>query len=284
MRLKNLWPVFRRTLSDWNDHEAPRLGAALSFYTILSVAPLLILVIAVVALGIGRSAAQDQILDQVQGMMGRDGASAVRTVIEHSEKPASGSLTYIIGAITILFGASGVYEELRSALNKIWNVKPASAGGIVSLIKRRFFSFGMVLAIGFLLLVSLVVNAAIAASGRFVGGILPIAAIVLRGINFIVSFVVVAVLFALIFKYVPETKIAWRDVRPGAIATAALFTLGKFLIGVYLSKAAVGSAYGPAGSLIVVIVWVYYSSMIFFFGAEFTHVLARTQQERTKRG
>jgi membrane protein len=282
MHFKNLWPLLHRTFSDWNDHEAPRLGAALSFYTILSLAPLIILVIAVVALAFGRSTAQDQILDQVQGMIGRDGAIAVRTVIEHAEKPASGRLTYIVGVITILFGASGVFGELRSALNKIWSVKPESAGGVVSLIKQRFFSFGMVLAIGFLLLVSLVISAALEASGRFVGGILPIPEIVLRGINFIVSFAGVAVLFALIFKYVPETKIAWKDVRVGAIATASLFTLGKFLIGVYLGKAAVGSAYGPAGSLIVVIVWVYYSSMIFFFGAEFTHVLARPSQ--TNRG
>ncbi len=275
--MKNLWSVTRQTFSAWNDHEAPRLGAALAFYTILSLAPLVILVIAVVALVFGHSNAQDQIINEVQSIIGSDGANAVKTMIEHAQKPASGIVASILGVVTLLFGASGVFGELRSALNKIWDVKPVSGSGVTGLIKDRFFSFGMVLAIGFLLLVSLVLSAGLAAMGKFFGGVLPMPEIVLTAINFVVSFVGISVLFALIFKYVPETKITWREVWAGSVATAFLFTLGKFLIGLYLGKAGVGSAYGAGGSLVVVIVWVYYSSMIFFFGAEFTRVLSRPQ-------
>jgi membrane protein len=270
-----MWSILSRTFSSWNDHEAPRLGAALAFYTILSLAPLVILVTAVVALAFGRSAAQDQIISQVGSMIGRDGAEAVRTMIQHADKPSSGALASIIGVITLLFGASGVFGELRSALNKIWDVKPENTSGVMGMIKDRFFSFGMVLAIGFLLLVSLVLSAALAAMGKFFGGLLPVPQMLLSVVNFLVSFVAIAVLFALIFKYVPDTKIAWNQVWVGSFATALLFAIGKSLIGLYLGKAAVGSAYGAAGSLIVIIVWVYYSSQIFFFGAELTHVRAK---------
>jgi len=279
MKPNALLPILRQTFSEWNEHEAPRLAAALSFYTILSLAPLVILIVAVVALAFGRSSAQEQILNQVQGMVGQEGAATVKTMIEQADKPASGTVASIIGLITLLFGASGVFGELRSALDKIWGTKAENASGVVGMITQKFFSFGMVLSIGFLLLVSLVLSAGLAAAGKFLGGILPVPTVVLTVINLLVSFSAIAVLFALIFKYVPKAKIAWKDVWAGAMGTAVLFTLGKFLIGIYLGKAAVGSAYGAAGSLIVVIVWVYYSSMIFFFGAEFTHVLAHPTKE-----
>ena len=280
MIFTNLWSTICRTFSAWNDHEAQRLAAALAFYTILSLAPLVILVIAVVALAFGHSSAQDRIISQVQWMIGTDGANAIRTMIDHSQEPASSIPALIIGVITLLFGASGVVGELRSALNKIWDVKPASSSGLAGLIKERFFSFGMVLATGFLLLVSLVLSAALAVLGKFFGGTLPMPELVLSAISFIVSFAGISVLFALIFKYVPETTIAWKNVGIGAVATAFFFTIGKSLIGLYLGKAGVASAYGAAGSLIVVVVWVYYSSMIFFFGAEFTHELGRPQQRQ----
>jgi membrane protein len=283
MNLRPVWSTLRQTFSAWSGHEAPRLGAALAFYTILSLAPLMILIIAVVALVFGHSAAQDQIVSQVQGMMGPDGAKAIRGMIEHAQKPASGIFASIVGLITLLFGASGVFGELRSALNKIWEVKPETSSGILAMIRERFFSFGMVLAVGFLLLVSLIISAALAAIGKFFGGLLPMPEFVLSGINFVVSLLAIAVLFALIFKYVPETKIAWKDVWVGALATALLFTIGKFLIGFYLGKAGVGSAYGAAGSLIVVIIWVYYSSLIFFFGAEFTRALQPPQTSSEKK-
>jgi membrane protein len=233
-------------------------------------------VIAVVALAFGHSSAQDQILSQVQAMVGQEGANAIRTMIEHAQKPTSGIFASLIGVLTLLFGASGVFGELRSALNKMWDVKPKSGGGIGGMLRERFFSFGMVLAIGFLLLVSLVLSAGLAAMGKFLGGLLPLPEFVLSAINFVVSLAGISVLFALIFKFVPETQIAWKDVWIGAIATAFLFTIGKFLIGRYLGS--VSSAYGAAGSLMVVIIWIYYSSLLFFFGAEFTYALAHPEQ------
>ena len=269
------WSTLKQAFWAWNEHEAPRFAAALSFYSIVSLAPLVILVIAIVSLAVGHASAQGQIISEVQALIGAEGAKTVQAVIEHSKEPASSGFASLIGVITLLFGASGVFAELQSALNKIWDVNPASESNIVSLIKARSFSFGLVLAVGFLLLVSLIVSAALAALGKFAGEILPLPEFVMGTMNFIVSFAGVSALFALLFKYVPNAKIHWADVWEGAIATALLFTIGKSLIALYLGKAAVGSAYGAAGSLIVVVLWVYYSAMIFLFGAEFTHVRAR---------
>jgi membrane protein len=273
MNYKKIWAMLSKTFSAWNEHEAPRLGAALAFYTILSLAPLAILVIAIVALVFGHSTAQNQLLGQVESMIGQQGSEAVKGMIEHAQKPASGTFASILGVITLLFGASGVFGELQSALNKTCDLKPKSEGGVWGTIKQRFFSFGMVLAVGFLLLVSLVISTALAAFGKFCGGFLPMPEFVLSTINVVVSLAGVAGLFALIFRYVPATRIAWKELWIGAAVTAFLFTIGKFLIGLYVGKAAVGSAYGAAGSLVVVIVWVYYSALIFLFGAQFTHVL-----------
>jgi membrane protein len=278
---KDLWSALCQTFVAWSDHEGPRLGAALAFYTILSLAPFVIFVIAIVALVVGHSNAQSQITSQVQGLIGPAGANAVRTVIEQAQKPTSGTFASIIGVVTLLFGASGVAGELRSALNKIWDVKTEVGGGVAGSLKDRFFSLGIVLAIGFLLLVSLMLSAALAALAAFFGGFLPMPVFLLTSIDFIVSFVGISVLFALIFKYVPTTQIAWKNVWTGAVVTAFLFTVGKSLIGLYLGTASVGTAYGAAGSLIVVTVWVYYSAMIFYFGAEFTHVHAH-RQTKTK--
>ena len=274
MTYKAIWSTLKQTFSAWDEHEAPRLGAALAFYTILSLAPLVILVIAILALVFEHSTAQNQLLGQVESMIGRQGSEAVKGVIEHTQQPVSGTFASIIGVVTLLFGASGVFGELRTALNKMWDAKMPSGGGVWVMLKQRFFSFGMVLAVGFLLLVSLVVSAGLAVIGKFFGGLLPMPEFVLNAINFAVSLAGITVLFALIFRYVPETKIAWKQIWIGAAVTALLFTIGKSVIGIYLGKAAVGSAYGAAGSLVAVIVWIYYSAMIFLFGAEFTHVLA----------
>lgn len=281
MYYRTIWSMVRATFDDWNAHEAPRLGAALAFYTLLSLAPLVILATAIAALIFGHSTAQSQLLAQVESMMGHQGSEAVKGMIERAHEPASGSAASIIGVITLLFGASGVFGKLRSALNKMWDVTAPSGDGVWDTIKQRFFSFGMVLAVGFLLLVSLVISAGLAAISKFFGALLPVPSFVLNAINVLVSLVGIAVLFALIFRYVPETKIPWREIWIGATVTALLFTLGKLLIGLYLGTAAVGSAYGAAGSLVVVIVWVYYSAMIFFFGAEFTHVLTLVTRSRT---
>jgi membrane protein len=282
MTYRASWSLLRETFTAWNEHDAPRLGAALAFYTVLSLAPLVILVIAALALVLGYSSAQNQLLGQVESMVGRQGAEVVRGMIEHAQEPASGTLASLIGVTTLLFGASGVFGELRSALNTIWNVETQRGNGIWQVVKQRFFSFGMVLAVGFLLLVSLVISAGLAGFEKFFAGLLPMPKIVLNGINVVVSLVGVTGLFALIFRYVPEIKIAWKQVWIGATVAAFLFTIGKLLIGLYLGKAAVGSAYGAAGSLVVVLIWVYYSAMIFLFGAEFTHVLnlgAQTHSE-----
>jgi membrane protein len=281
--LKGFWLTLKQTFRAWNDHEAPRLGAALSFYTMLSLAPLVILAIAIASVLFGHAAAQNEIIRQVQDIMGAEGAKAVETVIAQGQRP-TGVFASVVGIITLLVGASGAFSELQSALNKIWDVQPQMGSGVVSvvsLIKSRLFSFGMVLAVGFLLLVSLVITAGLAAVGKFFGEILPMPELLMHTVNFAVSFAGISALFALIFKYVPEARIKWKDVWEGAIATALLFTVGKSLIGLYLGKAAVGSAYGAAGSLIVVIVWVYYSAMIFFFGAEFAHVRA-TDRHRAR--
>lgn len=282
MNHKTIWSMLRQTFLLWNEHEAPRLGAALAFYTILSLAPLIILVIAIIGLIFGDSKAKHELVGQAYGIMGRQGADAVKSLIEQAQRPVSGAFASIIGIVTLLFGASGVFSELRSALNEMWNVKPKSEGGVWETIKQRFFSFGMVLAVGFLLLVSLLITAALAALGTFFGEVMPVPEYVLGMINFLISMAGTAVLFALIFRYLPDTKIDWKDIWIGATVTAMLFTIGKFLIGLYLGKAAVGSAYGAAGSLVVVIVWVYYSAMIFLFGAQFTHVLASNSEEQQR--
>jgi membrane protein len=271
MITKDLLSILKTTFAAWNKHEAPRLGAALAFYTILSLSPLVIIVVALAGVIFSRSTAQAHILSQVQGMIGVEGGKAMESMLANAQKPAAGILGTIVGLLSLLFGASGVFTELRSALNLIWEVNPENTSGVVALLRERFFSFGMVLSIGFLLLVSLVVSTILAAVGKFFGGLLPIPSPVLAVLNFLLSYIGVAVLFGLIFRFVPEAKVRWVNVWLGALATALFFTIGKTVIGLYLGKSSLGSAYGAAGSVIVVIVWVYYSAQIFFFGAEFTH-------------
>jgi membrane protein len=269
------WSMLRETYSDWEEHDAQRLAAALAYYTILSLAPLVILLVAGLSLVFQHSSAQSHLLGEVEGLIGHQGAEAVRGLfIEHAQRPASGALASIISVLTLLVGAAGVFGELRSTLNTMWDVKLSNGSGLWAAIRERFFSFGMVLAIGFLLVISLAISIAVAALGKFFTDLLPLPEAALSCINIALSLLGTTVLFALIFKYVPETKIAWKDVWLGAAATAVLFTIGKFLIGLYLGKAAVGSSYGAAGSLIAVLVWIYYSANVFLFGAEFTHVLA----------
>ncbi len=246
----------------------------MAFYTLLSFAPLLMLATAVVSLVFGHEQAQNGIVDQARQMIGSRGADTVKLLLANAQKPSSGILASVIAFITLLFGASGVFTELRDALNIIWEAEPKNEAGFMGMIKGRLFSFGMVLSVGFLLLVSLLLSAALAFIGKFVGQVIPVPAFVLEIGNFVVSFVVISFLFALMFKFVPAVHISWRSVRVGAVGAALLFTIGKLLLGLYLGKASVGSGYGAAGSLVAVIVWVYYSAQIFFFGAEFTRVYA----------
>lgn len=270
---KHFSRTVRGAAAQWVHHEGGRLAAAVSFYSILSLAPLVILVIAMASIVFGRSAAQEAIISEVQRLIGPEGASAVQTIIQYGRTPAADRLASLVGIATLLFGASSVFAELQAALNKIWEVQTQHTN-VYALIRSRLFSFAMVLGVGFLLLVSLLFSAALAALGRYFGTLLPAPEWLLSMLNLLTSFVGVSMLITLLLKYVPDANIQWRDVAEGGIATALLFTVGKFLFGLYLGKAAVGSAYGAAGSLIVVVLWVYYSALVFYFGAEFTHVRA----------
>ncbi len=274
MRGQHAISLLKETYAKWSDHQAPRLGASVAFYSILSFAPLLVLITAVIALVFGHDSAQGALVNEARQLIGDRGADTVETLLKNAQKPASGVFASVLAFVTLLFGASGVFIELQDALNVMWDVKGKTASGFMGMIKQRLFSFGMVLSIGFLLLVSLILSAGLAYVGHSFGQLVPMPPPILQAINFVVSFAVITVLFALMFRYVPAAKVSWRDAFMGAIGTAFLFTIGKLLLGLYLGKASVGSTYGAAGSLVAVIVWIYYSAQIFFFGAEFTHVYA----------
>jgi membrane protein len=276
---RDLGQMLSQSFAEWKRHNAPRLGAALAFYTVLSMAPLLILVITLASLVFGRSGAQDQILAQATALLGEQGASVVKTILAKGQQPASGILPSIIGIVTLLYGAAGVLIELRSALNTMWDVEPISSAGFRGFLKDQLLSYGMLLATGFLLIVSLTVSAGLAALGKYIDGLFPIPIWLLSAMNVFISFLVIGVLFAFLFEYLPDRRTPWGSVWVGAFATSFLFGLGKFLIELYLGKAAVGSTYGAAGSLVAVVVWVYYSAQIFLFGAEFTRVYSLRRGE-----
>ena len=272
--LPKVWELIKRTYTKWNEDHAPGLGAALSYYTLLSLAPLLMIVIAIAGLVFGEEAAQGQIMGQIQGLVGEESAKAIQSMIEAARKPTAGVLATVIATIMLLVGATGVFAQLQESLNIIWKVKAKPEEGIWRLLKERFISLLAVLGTGFLLLISLVISAGISALGASLEYILPGPEFLLQMFNFFVSFTVVTVLFAMIYKLLPDTPIRWGDVWIGASITSLLFTIGKFFIGLYLGKSNVGVAYGTAGSLVVILIWVYYASQIFLFGAEFTAVYA----------
>ena len=272
------WALLKQAASDWQRDNAARLGAALSYYTLFSVAPLLIIAIGVAGLAFGREAAQGQIVGELQGLIGEAGARAVQDMVEASRRPEAGILATLIGICTLFLGATGAFAELKSALNVVWDV-PETGGGIKALLLGRLWSFAMVLAIGFLLMVSLVLSAAIAAADGFFEWVgMPRSAVQLT--NAAVSFLIITVLFALIFKFLPDTEVAWGDVWAGAAFTSALFAVGKWLIGLYLGRSGLASTYGAAGSVVILVVWVYYAAQIFFFGAEMTQAYARRHGSR----
>ena len=278
------WAMFKEAGSAWLGDNAPSLGAALAYYTIFSLAPVLIVVIAVAGLAFGREAAEGEILRQVQVLVGPAGAAIIQTIIQRANQPALGVIASTVGLIAVVVGASGAFLQLQEALNHVWKVKSKRESFWVSTLRKRSLSFGLVLGTGFLLLVSLALSAALAAVGTFMGHLLPIPAFLLESVNFLLSFAVITLLFAMIFKVLPDTEVAWGDVWIGAAVTAFLFTVGKMLIGLYLGESSVGSAYGAAGSLVVVLVWVYYSAQILLLGAEFTHVYATKHGSRVGTG
>ena len=271
MTARMLAGIFRRALAGWWDDNVPRMGAALAYYTLFSLAPILIVAIAIAGVAFGPDAVRGEIVGQIQGLVGHEGALAVQAMLEGASKPSSSVPATIIGLITFFLGATGAFLELQADLDAIWRVKAKSRGNFLrDLVMQRLISFGLVLGFGFLLLTSLVVSAALAALHTYMGNAFPGVAVVWEALNVIVSLVVITLLFAMIYKVLPDVKLAWSDVWVGAIVTAGLFTIGKFLIGLYLGTSAVASAYGAAGSVVVVLVWVYYSSQIILLGAEFT--------------
>lgn len=273
--LKDVWPIVKETVSDWSDDNASRLAAALACYTLLSIAPLLVLSVAVAGLAFGEEAARGQIVGQIGAIVGTEAGSAVQTIAANANKPAAGVLSTIVGVLVLLFGASGVFNELVNALNAIWEVEAKPNQGIWGFIRHRFFSFAMVLAVAFLLLVSLVVSAALAAAGKFFEQYLPGGEVVWQVVNFVVGLAVTTLLFASIFKVIPDVVIRWRDAWIGGLFTAVLFALGKLALGLYIGKSGTTSSFGVAGSLVALVLWVYYSSQILFLGAEFTQVYSR---------
>ena len=272
---QEIWSVVKESLVAWIDDYAPSMGAALAYYTIFSIAPLLLIVIAVAGFFFGEDAARGAIFAQLHGMLGTEGAAAVQGLLKSVNHPAESIVATLIGLITLLIGATTVFGELQDALNRIWRAPAAAnSGGLASLLRARVLAFGMILGIGFLLMVSLLLSAGLAALGTWWGPLFGGWEALLHLVNFVVSFAIITALFAMIYKIMPRVAVAWRDVWIGAAVTALLFTVGKFLIGLYIGKSGVTSGFGAAGSLVVLLLWVYYSTQIFLLGAEFTWVYA----------
>lgn len=275
MNIRTIWDLLKETFAEWNRDKVSRLAAALAYYTVFSLAPLLIIVIAIAGSVFGEEAARGEIVGQIQGLVGKSGAEVIQTAIQNASKPAQGTIASAVSIVVLLFGASGVFAELQDSLNTVWEVQPKPDRGLINVIRSRFLSFAVVLGVGFLLVVSLVLSAVLAALANFLGDVLPGLVFFWRITNFIVSFIVTTVLFGLIYKVLPDVKIAWSDVWIGAAITSLLFSIGRFLLGVYLGNSSFGSTYGAAGSLVIILAWVYYAAQILFLGAEFTQVYAR---------
>lgn len=265
----------REVVDQWRKDNALSHGAALAYYTLFSMAPLLMLIVAIVGLVLGRAAAQGQLVGHIQDLIGAEGARTVEGMIANVSAPRSGIIASVVSLLTMLFGASGVFGQLRTSLNQIWEVTGTAGGGVRKAAKQRLAAFGVILGIGALLLASLVLTAALAAVHGLLAQHLPLLSELLPPLNFLLSLLLTTALFAMIYKVLPDAEMDWRDVWLGAAATAILFTIGKTLIGLYLGRAGATSIYGAAGSLVLVLLWVYYCAQIFFVGAEFTEVYSR---------
>ncbi len=277
--VRGMWNLAYEAVSEWVNDRASRKGAALAFYTVFSLAPILILSIAIAGLFFGQEAARGEIYTQVKDLLGTDAAAAIQAMIHNASRPGAGVIATIVGLVTLAIGATTALAELKDGLDQIWEAPPERTSGFWYFLRKRLLSVGLILSLGFLLLVSLVFSALVSAFARRWG---PAAGtgLVLQIVNFVVSFALVTLLFAMIYKILPSVRIAWKDVAIGSVITAALFTVGKSLIGLYLGNSAVASSYGAAGSVILVLVWVYYSAQIFLLGAEFTKVYAHRYGSR----
>jgi len=281
MALKRFYDMAKKAVNAWLDDYAPSMGAAIAFYTVFSLAPLVIIVIAVAGFFWGREAVQGQLFEQITAMVGTDGAKAVESVVQGAQAPTQGIVATVISVVVLLVGSTTVFAELQSALDRIWEVPAAEkSAGIWNTIRARLLSFGLVLALAFLLIVSLIISAMLSAMGSWAASLLPAWEFLLQAINIVIGLGFTTVLFAMIYRFMPRASVAWRDVWTGAIVTAVLFEIGKFLIGLYVGKASVASSYAAAGSLVVVLIWVYYAAQVFLLGAEFTWVYANEHGSR----
>jgi membrane protein len=277
LKVEQLAGLVRQAVAAWIDDYAASMGAALAYYTLFSIAPLLLIVISIAGLVFGDDAARGQIFAELRELMGEDGAATVQSLLQSVNKPAQGVLATLVGGAVLLVGAMSVFGELQNSLDRIWRAPPrADSSGLWSLVRSRLLSFGMILGIGFLLIVSLVASAAVAALGKFSADFFGAWVVLAEALNFTLTFVFVTATFAMIYKVMPRVRIGWPDVWLGAAVTALLFAIGKSLIGLYLGRSSFASGFGAAGSLVVLLLWMYYSAQIFLLGAEFTRAYART--------
>jgi membrane protein len=276
--VERIWPFLRKHVGEFFDEDPFEKAAAVSFYALLALAPLVLVVVAIAGLVFGTQAVQRQVVSEIQGLVGADGAQAVELVLENASTPEKSLISIAIGLVTLLIGASGVFIQLQSALNSIWDVPTERPGNALwRFLRHRLLSMAMVVGLGFLMLVSLMVSALLSAIDARYSSLSTWPA-VWEGLNALGSLLVITLLIAMIFKVLPDVRIPWRDVWLGALVTALLFTLGKIAIGAYLGRASIGSSYGAAGSVVVLVVWVYYASLIFFVGAQITHIGARSRR------
>ena len=282
MTVRELGWLFKRALAGWWNDNVPRLGASLAYYTLFALAPILIVAITIAGLVFGADAVQRQVTSEIGGLVGEEGGKAVRAMLEGASQRGGNGIATAVGLVTFFLGSTGAFLELQTALNAIWRVKPKASAGIKDMLLQRLLSFGLVIGVGFVLLVSLLVSAALSALNSYIGGLFPEVAIVWQGINTLVSLGVVTLLFAMIYQFLPDVDLRLRHVWVGALVTAGLFNIGKYLIGLYLGTSGVATAYGAAGSVVVLLVWVYYSSQVVLLGAEFTRAYVERFDTRPK--
>jgi membrane protein len=276
MSWRKIWSLLKETVEEWQQDKVDRMAAALAYYTLFSIAPLLVIAVAVAGAVFGQEAARGEVVAQIQGLLGKAGAEVVQTALANTQTSESnGIVPSIISTLALIFGASGVFIQLQDSLNAVWNVDESPQGGVKAVVRKRIFSFAMVITIGFILMVSLVISAGLAALSTFTNHLFPALESLWKIVNITISLGVFTLLFALIYKYLPDIKIGWRDVLVGALFTSILFSIGKELLGLYLGNGSFGSAYGAAGSVVTVLAWIYYSVQIMLFGAEFTQVYTR---------
>ncbi|MBV9277886.1 MAG: YihY/virulence factor BrkB family protein [Candidatus Eremiobacteraeota bacterium] len=280
MKVRDVGALLKATFQQWGEHKSPRLAAALAYYTVFAIAPLLIIVIAIAGLVFGHDAAARQILGQIGTLTGHGTQSQLSSMISAASRPKTGIIASILGVITLILAASGVVLQLQDALDVIWDVEEQKSGGLWQTIRTRLLSIGMLMGLAFLLIVSLAVSAGLSAINTYTNALLPALAYLMQFVNVLFDIVILSLLFAIIYKYLPKAEVSWKDVRVGAVITAVLFIIGQFLITLYLGKLNASSPYGDAGALIILLLWVYYSAQLLLFGAEFTNVWAQGYGDR----